>query len=228
MAISIGQRDEYVEGIPRQRKKIVWVWAFTAEARHGPSLPVRAIAINGVVSSRTGGSRKGGRLAATSHRWRLDLVNVWLSTKRTQPHPRWLAGNRRFGATSSVGSNEFWLTPDVSHRRERTSASRGPLSWVFAERAVSRRLCVSPPKRLFTSQVFRIRAAATSAPLVLRDAIEVFSTAEVEFVADHHWGSVETVVELVKGQQLELRAARDDGDAAFAPGDVYASGSAYG
>jgi hypothetical protein len=70
--------------------------------------------------------------------------------------------------------------------------------------------------------------AATSAPLLLRDAIEVFSTAEVEFVADHDWGSVEAVVELVKGQQLELRAARDDGDAAFAPGDVYASGGAYG
>jgi len=67
-----------------------------------------------------------------------------------------------------------------------------------------------------------------SAPLVLRDAIEVFSPAEVEFVADHDRGSVEAVVELVEGQQLELRAARDDGDAAFAPGDVYASGGAHG
>jgi hypothetical protein len=56
----------------------------------------------------------------------------------------------------------------------------------------------------------------------------VFSTAEVEFVADHDWGSVEAVVELVKGQQLELRAARDDGDAAFASGGVYASGGPYG
>lgn len=72
------------------------------------------------------------------------------------------------------------------------------------------------------------RRLATSALLVLRDAIEVFSTAEVEFVADHGWGSVEAVVELVEGQQLELRAARDDGDAAIAPGDVYASGGAYG
>ena len=36
MAISIGQRDEYIEGIPRQRKKIVWFWAFTAECETWP------------------------------------------------------------------------------------------------------------------------------------------------------------------------------------------------
>ena len=34
MAISIGQRDEDIEGVPRQRKKIVWFWAFTTESRH--------------------------------------------------------------------------------------------------------------------------------------------------------------------------------------------------
>jgi hypothetical protein len=65
MAISIGQRDEDIEGIPRQRKKIVWFWAFTAECRHGTSLPVYAIAINGIVAATTGWSGKGGRLAAT-------------------------------------------------------------------------------------------------------------------------------------------------------------------
>ena len=50
MAISIGQRDEDIEGIPRQRKKIVWFWAVTAESRHGTTLPVCAIAINGIVA----------------------------------------------------------------------------------------------------------------------------------------------------------------------------------
>src|SRR5687767_5699561 len=48
MAISIGERDEYVEGIPRQRKKIVWCRPFAAEARHGGSIPVSAIANNGL------------------------------------------------------------------------------------------------------------------------------------------------------------------------------------
>jgi len=66
MAISIGQRDEDIEGIPRQRKKIVWFWAFTAEWRHGTSLPVCAIAINGVVAASTGGRVKDDRLAATT------------------------------------------------------------------------------------------------------------------------------------------------------------------
>ena len=56
MAISIGQRDQDIEGIPRQRQKIVWFLAFTAEWRHGASLPVYAIAINGIVAATTGGS----------------------------------------------------------------------------------------------------------------------------------------------------------------------------
>lgn len=54
MPIAIGQRDEDIEGIPRQRKKIVWFWAFTAEWRHGTSIPVCAIAINGIVVAATG------------------------------------------------------------------------------------------------------------------------------------------------------------------------------
>ena len=58
MAISIGHRDEDIEGIPWQRKKIVWFWAFTAQSSHGASIPVRAIAINGVVAAMTGGSGK--------------------------------------------------------------------------------------------------------------------------------------------------------------------------
>ncbi len=49
MAISIGQRDEDIEGIPRQRKKIVWFRTFTTDSCHRGSLPVLAIAINGVV-----------------------------------------------------------------------------------------------------------------------------------------------------------------------------------
>ena len=40
MAIAIGQRDEDIEGVPRQRKEIVWIWALTAESRHrGPFYP---------------------------------------------------------------------------------------------------------------------------------------------------------------------------------------------
>ena len=54
MTISIGQRDEDIERIPRQRKKIVWFRAFTAAWRHGTSLPVCAIAINGIVAARRG------------------------------------------------------------------------------------------------------------------------------------------------------------------------------
>ena len=50
MAISIGQRDEDIERVPRQRKKIVWFWAFAAESRHGPSLFIFDIAINGIVA----------------------------------------------------------------------------------------------------------------------------------------------------------------------------------
>jgi hypothetical protein len=34
MTISIGQRDEDIEGVPRQRKEIVRFWAFTTESRH--------------------------------------------------------------------------------------------------------------------------------------------------------------------------------------------------
>jgi hypothetical protein len=53
MAISIGERDEDIERIPRQWKKIVWFRTFTADSRHRTSLPVRAIAINGIVAATT-------------------------------------------------------------------------------------------------------------------------------------------------------------------------------
>jgi hypothetical protein len=52
MAIPIGQRNEDIEGIPRQREKVVGFGAFTADSRHGVSLPVDAIAINGIVGVR--------------------------------------------------------------------------------------------------------------------------------------------------------------------------------
>jgi hypothetical protein len=48
VALSISQRDEHIEGIPRQRKEVVWFWAFTAE-RHRTILPVFAIADKGIV-----------------------------------------------------------------------------------------------------------------------------------------------------------------------------------
>jgi hypothetical protein len=56
MAISIGQRDEHVEGIARQRKEIVRSWAFAAERGHGVSLSVFGIAINGIVQPSSGPS----------------------------------------------------------------------------------------------------------------------------------------------------------------------------
>ena len=49
MAISIGQRDEDVEGIPRQREEIVRFGAFAAKSRHRRILPIFAVAINGIV-----------------------------------------------------------------------------------------------------------------------------------------------------------------------------------
>ena len=49
MAISIGQRDEDIEGIPRQREEIVRFRAFTAESRHRAIIAVFAIADNGIV-----------------------------------------------------------------------------------------------------------------------------------------------------------------------------------
>ena len=52
MAIAVGQRDEHIEGIAWQRQKIGWFRARTAESRHGPSLSVFGIAINGIVSRR--------------------------------------------------------------------------------------------------------------------------------------------------------------------------------
>lgn len=66
MAISIGQRDEDIEGIPRQREKIVGFRAFTADARHGPSLAVRAIAINGIVNRMRHGGFGYSRFRRTS------------------------------------------------------------------------------------------------------------------------------------------------------------------
>jgi hypothetical protein len=50
MAISIGQRNEDIECVPWQRQEIVWFRAPTPESRHGPSLSVFGIAINGIVS----------------------------------------------------------------------------------------------------------------------------------------------------------------------------------
>ena len=77
MAIPIGQRDEDIEGIPRQRKKIVWFRAFTAEWRHGTSLPVCAIAINGVVARRNHSPfLTAGALGGGSEDW-----------TRAMPHP---------------------------------------------------------------------------------------------------------------------------------------------
>ena len=52
MAISIGQRDEDIEGIPRQREEIVRLRAFTAKSRHRGILPIFAIANNGIVYAR--------------------------------------------------------------------------------------------------------------------------------------------------------------------------------
>ena len=52
MAIAIGERDENIKGIPRQREKIVRLGAFTADSRQGTSLPTFAIAINGIVGPR--------------------------------------------------------------------------------------------------------------------------------------------------------------------------------
>ena len=49
MAISIGQRDENIKGIPRQREEIVRFGTFMADSSHGTSLPIFAIAINGIV-----------------------------------------------------------------------------------------------------------------------------------------------------------------------------------
>jgi hypothetical protein len=49
MAISIGQRDEDIKGIPRQRQETVRFGTFTADSSPGPSLPIFAIAINGIV-----------------------------------------------------------------------------------------------------------------------------------------------------------------------------------
>ena len=50
MAISIGQRDEYIEGIPRQREEIVRFGALAAKSRHRRIVPIFAVAINGIVA----------------------------------------------------------------------------------------------------------------------------------------------------------------------------------
>jgi len=49
MAIAIGERDEHIKRIARQREKIVRFRAFTADSRHGTSLPDFVVAINGIV-----------------------------------------------------------------------------------------------------------------------------------------------------------------------------------
>jgi hypothetical protein len=54
MAVAVGQRDEYVECVPGERKKIVWLRPFTAGSRHDWSLPVFVVANNGIITTGLG------------------------------------------------------------------------------------------------------------------------------------------------------------------------------
>ena len=118
MAISIGQRDEHIERIPRQRKEIVWFWAFTAEARHWPESTRSCYSDQwNSFPRRTGGSRKAidwfhyPPMRFDCERW---LSNKTVNQKRLlnvaveSCGPEWVA-DRLMGAVIQQS------LPDTSH-----------------------------------------------------------------------------------------------------------------